>query len=71
VDQAVEGVTCALPRVRSALLLGRSEAALAQPATPADPVDAIVAAFDERSLVGLAEAHGLQEGTTIVDFPDF
>jgi hypothetical protein len=28
---------------------------------PSDPVDAIVAAFDQRSLVALAEAHGLQE----------
>ena len=38
---------------------GRAQSRVSDP-SPGDPVDAIIRAFDQKSLVGLAEAHTLQ-----------
>ena len=54
-----------LVRVLFAVVLaavdGARQGLAAQAPAPTDPVDAVIAAFDQRSLVALAEAHGLQE----------
>jgi hypothetical protein len=40
--------------------IGGAQSRVSDP-SPADPVDAIIRAFDQKSIVGLAEAHTLQE----------